>query len=276
MGVLAGLGIVGGGLILGGAAASMGGAGRRRNELQSYMDKFQPNIAQYQSDYFSDLDKYSGDASRLSSQFNTAKMQDALRLREMALPGIGQMTGDAQRSISPLLRGELPPGVMDAFTRAGGASTVGMGMGGSGFGALNTGMFGARGALGGMQTGMGLLGQLLGTMPQISMSTPDSLLQSIKTPAQRAQTQLQVRGQNLGIASQVGGMERGSEIMGGAMGQIGGLLLGGAMGGGMGMGGGGKGGGGDGANYGNFTYSPPYQGQIDNAMGSAYGRLWGN
>jgi hypothetical protein len=260
----------------GGGIMSSQGAGKRAKELRAYMDKYMPTMSANQRDYFNDLYSYSDDASKISSTLNQSKMTDALRLREQALPGMQAATGDAMRSISPLLRGELPAGVMDAFSRAGGASTVGLGFGGSGFGALNTGLFGARGALGAIQTGMGRLPSLLSTMPQISLTSPDSILNQLLTPMQRTQTQLTTRGQNLALAGQAGQIPTMGETMGGTIGQMGGLLMGGAMGG-M-MGGGAATGWGQTMQGGtNFAWNPMSAAtgaNMNGAMNQAQGRLY--
>jgi hypothetical protein len=161
------------------------------------------------------------------------------------------LTKTAMDSITPLLAGELPPSVLAAFKSAGGASTVGLGMGGSGFGFLNTGLFGARGSLGAMQTGFGLLPALMSTLPNINSPSSAAFLQSIMTPAQRVQTQLQIRQQNLGIESQLAGMPTSKEVWGQSLQEAGGALAGGAMTAGMG---GGFGGGGGGGSFGSFNY----------------------
>lgn len=231
MGVLAAA--LGAGLIAGGGAMSANSASKKRKEMRDAMDDWLPDIGQYQQDYFRDLGKYEDKAIGLSNRLNDAQMTQALKMRESVLPGFGAASQDAMRSIAPLLRGELPQGVMSAFQRAGGASTLNSGFGGSGFGALNTGLFGARGAMGAIQTGMGLLPSLLGTMPAIQLNSPTSFLAQIMSPLQRTQTQLNIRGQNIGLQSQMAQMPTSTEIAGNTMGQIGGMLMGG-MGGGMG------------------------------------------
>jgi hypothetical protein len=162
-----------------------------------------------------------------------------MRLREKALPGITKTTQGALDAIAPLLKGELPPAVLEAYARAGGASTVGSGFGGSQFGFLNTGLFGARGALGAMQQGFGLLPALMSTLPNVNSPSTAAFLESIMTPAQRVQTQLQVRGQNIQSKIALTGLPSSGEVWGSGMQQVGGAMLGGAVSGGGGAGGGG-------------------------------------
>lgn len=237
------------GLILGGTAAGMGAnaASKKRKQLMRHEDQGIPNIDQYQDQYFNDLEEFEPRASALSRTIGEKELAGALSMRESALPGIGQATRDALASIMPLLRGELPDSVMRAFNRSGGASSVGSGFGGTGFGFLNQGMFGARGSLGAIQTGMGLLPSLLSTMPQINTPSAMPFLQQIMNPAARTNTQLAVRGQNLDLAKAVAGMDTGSDVWSKWMASTGGTLTGTGMGG-MGMpvsgGGGGSGGGG--------------------------------
>jgi hypothetical protein len=276
MGAIA-LGIVGAGLIAGGGMMSSSGAKKRGNQLQSYMDKYLPNMSVNQRDYFNDLVNYSPQANKLARDQAGDARDLAWDMREQDLPGYRQMVNDSLGQISPLLRGELPPSVMANFQRAGGASTVGLGMGGSSFGALNTGLFGARGSLGAMQTGQGLLSGLMSTLPQYQSPSAMSFLSQIMTPAQRTQSQLQVRGQNLGLASQIAGIPTSGETMGGAMGQIGGLMLGGAMGGGGGGMGGGMnffGGGGGTMNTTGNTFNAAQGANFFGAIDQAGGRLY--
>lgn len=229
---------------IGGAALSAGEANKKRGELRSAQEKWLPNIDEYTNKYFNDLLGYSDEATKLADTVAEGDMARSLRLRETALPGVGKATMGALDAIAPLLRGELPASAMAAFQRAGGASTAGLGMGGSGFGFLNTGMFGARGALGAMQTGFGLLPALMSTLPHINSPSSAAFLQSIMTPAQRTQSQLQIRGQNLGIESQVAGMPTSKEVWGQSLQEAGGALAGAGMTAGMGGGFGGMGGGG--------------------------------
>lgn len=241
MGAIA-LGVVGAVMGIGGAALSAGEANKKRGELRSAMERDLPNIDAYTNKYFNDLLGYSDEAAKLADTTAEADMSRALRLREQALPGVGAATRGALDSIAPLLRGELPPEVMRAFQNAGGTSTQGLGFGGSGFGFLNTGLFGARGALGAMQTGFGLLPALMSTLPNVNSPSTAAFLESIMTPAQRTQTQLQIRGQNLSVASQLAGMPTSKEVWGNSLQQAGGALAGAGMQ--MGMSGGSFGGGG--------------------------------
>lgn len=242
MGAIA-LGIVGAALIGGGAAMKGSAASKKLKALREAEDMWLPESpATYGRDYFSEVMGFAPEATKLADQIGEGDMARALRMREQALPGIGKATGGAVEALAPLLRAELPDSVMQAFQRAGGASTVGLGMGGSGFGFLNTGLFGARGALGAMQTGFGLLPALMSTLPNVNSPGASAFLQAIMTPAQRTQAALQFRQQQLGLRGIASGMQTSGDVWGGTMSQVGGLLLGGAMGGGMGgMGGGGMG-----------------------------------
>lgn len=231
--------------MIGGTAMSADSASGKRKEFAKQAELGIPNIDDITSRYFADLMGRMPQAEELADRVGESDLDRTLRLREKAAPGIGNLTRTAMDSITPLLAGELPPSVLAAFKSAGGASTVGAGMGGSGYGFLNTGLFGARGALGAMQTGFGLLPSLMSTLPNINSPSSSAFLQAIMTPAQQVQTQMQIRQQNIGIASQLAGMETSQGMWGSGLQEIGGLLMGGAMGGGgmPGMGGGGGGGG---------------------------------
>lgn len=242
MGVAALAAIAGIGLMAGGAASKSSAASKKLKALREAEDMWLPDTpGGYASDFFSEMEGYAPKAGKLADEIAEGDMARALRMREQALPGIGKATGGAVAALAPLLRGELPDSVMQAFQRAGGASTVGLGMGGSGFGFLNTGLFGARGALGAMQTGFGLLPALMSTLPNVNSPGASAFLQAIMTPAQRTQAALQFRQQQLGLRGIASGMQTSGDIWGGTMSQAGGILLGGAMGGGMGGMGGGMG-----------------------------------
>lgn len=231
MGAIAiGAAVVGAGLIAGGTASSAKGAKKRRNELQAAQDRWLPNIDQYTEDYFNDLVGYTDEADRLADTVASQDTERAMSIQEQAMPGIGEGRKRAFDALMPLLRGELPPAVMDAFMRSGAASSVGSGFGGSGFGFVNQGLFGARGALGAMQTGYGLLPALMSTLPQVNSPSTASFLNAIMSPAQRTQTQMQIRQQNMNNAAQLSGLQTGGEVVGSSMQQVGGMLLGGAVG----------------------------------------------
>lgn len=230
--------IVGKGLEAWGTAKKASEAKKKRKELLEAQEKWLPDIGKYTGDWFSDMQKYTPEAIKLSDTISEAQYDQELRLREKALPGFGSATRGAMDAIAPLLKGELPPEVLAAFQRAGGASTVGAGMGGSGYGFLNTGIFGAKGALGAMQTGFGLLPALMSTLPNVQGSGVMSFLQAIMTPAQRTQAQLQIRGQNIGIQQSAAGMPTSGDIWGNYLQEMGGQIAGIAS---MGMRGGGGG-----------------------------------
>lgn len=243
MGAIA-LGVVGAGLAIGGTAMAASSADKKIDRLRKARDKWLPDIDEYTNKYFDDLTKFSGQASDLADTVGMSDVDRALAMRERAAPGFSKVTSSALESIVPLLRGELPPAVMDAFMRSGAASSVGSGFGGSGFGVVNQGLFGARGALGAMQTGYGLLPALMSTLPNVNNPSTAMFLDSIMTPAQRTNTQLAVRGQNIGIEQAAAGMQTSKDIWGGFLQETGGALMGGAMTAGMGGGFGGGGGGG--------------------------------
>lgn len=224
----------------GGTYLSASSASKKRKELASKTGEWLPTIPQNESDYFDALQKYQPRASALARTIGQEEMDAALALREQAIPGIGKGISEGAEALFPLLKGELPPAVLDAFRRSGAANSVGLGFGGSGFGDLNTALFGARGALAGMQLGYGMLPSLLGATPNINTPTAMSFLGNVMSPQDRTNTQLQVRGQNLGISQAVAGMPTSSEVWGNFLSSTGGMMLGGAMGGG-GMGGGGGG-----------------------------------
>jgi hypothetical protein len=233
------------GLVLGtgGTFLSANAASKARKALSSTTGDWLPNINQYQEQYFQDLQRFEAEASDLSTRIGERSLNDALALREKMFPGLGGAIKDSTSGIYALMRGDLPKSVMDSFSRAGGASTVGSGFGGSGFGFLNTGLFGARGSIGAMETGYGLLGALLATSPQLQTPSAMTFLQNLMTPEQRTNTQLTVRGQNLDIASKVAGMPTRSQVWGNWLGGIGGQLMGAGLSAGLGGGGGGGGGG---------------------------------
>lgn len=241
--------------ITGGIAAN-----QRRKRWEEFMQGLhEPDPTAETGRWFGDLNFFYPQANKLSTRARTDEMAQNLALREQALPGFGQASRDAMASISPLLRGELPQGVMDAFTRAGGASSVGLGFGGTGFGALNTGLFGARGALGGIQTGMGLLGSLMSTVPQVTSPTAMGLLSNVMTPSQRVNLQMQLRAQQIGMQNTLEEMPTALDSWSSHLNESGAMLLGGGMSGGglggMSGGGGGFGGfnGSGGATTGGFS-----------------------
>lgn len=242
MGLASAAGTVAGlGFGIAGTAMSASAANKRRKSLAGVYDRWLPDIDQYTDRYFADLLKFSPQAERLATDVAMSDLERATAIREKQLPGFTEGTQSAFQSLLPLLRGELPQSVLEAFQSAGGASSVGLGFGGSQFGALNQGLFGARGALGAMQTGYGLLPALLSSLPNINSPSTAAFLESIMTPAQRTQTQLSVRAQNIGVAQQIAGMPTGKDVWGGFLQETGGMLAGaGVSGMGQGFGGGGS------------------------------------
>lgn len=229
-------GIVGAGLIAGGTASKSSAAGKTQKMLREAEDMWLPETpGGYASDYFSEMMGFTPTAKKLADETGQSDFDREMRFREQALPGIGKATAGAMDALAPLLKGELPPNVLAAFKSAGGASTANLGFGGSGFGFLNTGIFGAKGALGAMQTGFGLLPALMSTLPTVNSPGTAQFLQAIMTPAQRTQSALQFRQQQLGLRNMQAGANTPGGETGSGMTQIGGILLGGAMGGGGGM-----------------------------------------
>lgn len=210
-----------------GMGIGAGAASRRRDEFSQSTGEWLPDVAGNEQGYFGDLSKYLPQAQSISKQVQGADFENEMALRESAAPGYREGLAKAGESLWPLLRGEVPSSLMSAFTRAGGASTVGAGMGGSGYGFLNTGLFGARGALGAMQTGYSLLPILLGSMPHLQgSSTLDFLNQGVMNPLQRTNTQMQVRQQNIGIAGALAGMPTGSDMWAQGLTSMGGQIMG--------------------------------------------------
>lgn len=220
-------------LDIGGNALFAESASKHRKEFKGMMDDLHtPNVGQLEADYFRDLDKYTPEAIRLTQQMRDAELAGSLKLREQALPGITQATSNAMASIMPLLRGELPSSVARAYQNAGGASTVGSGFGGSGFGFLNTGLFGAKGALGAIQTGMGLLPSLLSTMPQISSPNPMNLLgEGVMNTQARTNLEMMLRQQQIGMNTTLSQMPNRMDVWAAGMKQAGQSLMGGGQGG---------------------------------------------
>jgi hypothetical protein len=244
--------IAGIGLDIGGNAMLAGAADEKRDIYKDYMSQWMPDIPGYQESFFKDLAKYQGQASDVAGELGKREWDTALARREEAIPGITKGVKGAADALFPLLRGELPKSVMDAFSMAGGASSVGSGFGGSGFGFTNQGLFGSRGSLAGMQLGYGLLPALLSTMPNVQLPTGMDLLRAgVMNPAQRTQAQLQLRQQQIGMATHLVGMDTADEVWGRGMKAAGGMLMGGGM---SGMFSGGMGGGMA------PTYTPPQGG----------------
>lgn len=224
--------------ITGGIAADKRRA--RYEEMMRSLPNADPRTEE--GNWFDSMELYYPRANKLSQRARSDEMRQNLALREQALPGIGQATTDAMSSISPLLRGELPSSVASAYQRAGGASTLGRGFGGSQFGALNTGLFGARGALGAIETGMGLLPRLLSTLPNVSAPTTMGLLGQLMTPQQRINHIMNLRNQQIGMTNTLESMPTALDSWSSHLNESGAMLMGGggaAMGGMGGMGGGG-------------------------------------
>jgi hypothetical protein len=252
MGVGAAAFVVGKGLEAWGTSKSAKAADMRRNELEQTYGRWLPDPDRYQQNWFGDMGRFLPQASRLSRSMGAAEQDAWFANRERALPGFTQGIQGSARGVFDLMQGKMPAEVMSAFQRAGGAGTNGLGFGGSQFGALNTGLFGARGSMGAMQTGFGLLPALLSALPNLQQTSVASILgQGVMNPLQRTQMQLAVRDQNIGVAKTLAGMPSGRDVWGQFIsntgGQISGMgmgMLGGGMGGGggggfMGMGGGG-------------------------------------
>lgn len=260
--------IAGAVMAAGGTWMAAGEADDAFKSLEKYKDKYIPDPAKLNRDYFGELLENLHSAEKLSTDIGRGDLERTMALREQATPGITEGMRGAADALFPLLRGELPPGVLDAFSRAGGASSVGSGFGGTGFGFLNQGLFGARGSLGAMQTGFGLLPSLLNALPNSNSPSAGAFLQAIMTPMQRAQTQVQWRGQNLGLALKMADMPSSNQVWANYLSNTGSSLMGGGM---TGMAGGGSpgsmfglGGGGVGAGVGPTGSTAPSGGTITN------------
>lgn len=265
-------------LDIGGNALLANEAGNRLDEYQQFMGTIKPpNVSQMTSDYFGSLSQYAPQAETLTQQMRQSELSGALKLREQALPGITGAINASTPGIYSLMQGKLPDSVMNAYMRAGGASSAGLGFGSSQFGALNTGLFGARGALGGMQAGFGLLGSLMSTMPSVSTPSPMTLLSNIMTPNQQSQLQLESNQQQIGLENTMMGMPTPGQVWGTGMKQAGASLMSsGGMGGGGGGGGSGAGGSG-GAPSGSGGWgtpgNSPYQTNSIDANGESHS-IW--
>lgn len=229
--------VAGAALLIGGAGMSGNSATKKRKQLLGYQNAELPNYDLYNQNYYGDLSQYEDQSRGIAMRANEDLTQLALNRQERALPGVRNAISTGFEQLMPLLRGELPQSVLDNFKRSGGASSVGLGFGGSGFGDLNAALFGARGSLAAMQMGYGMLPALLGAAPQFGTQSPTAFLEGLMTPGQMAQTQLGVRGQNVSLAQTGAGMDTASDVWGGMLGFLGGTLMGG-VGGGMGGGGG--------------------------------------
>jgi hypothetical protein len=241
------MGIVGAGLHIGGTAMEASAADEKRDQYRDMMDDWLPDIPAYQKGYFEDLLKYEEDAGKLADSIGKRDMTSALARREMAMPGIGGYLKGALSAAGPMAGGEMPRWLQDVFRSSAGTNAVGLGFGGSPFGAGLTGWGAVDRAMGAQRQGVGLLGALMGMMPNTrSPSGMDILSEGVMNPAQRTQTQLNVRNQNIGMANYLMGMNNSDEVWAGSMKDAGATLIGGSMGGGGGgsMGGLTEGGGG--------------------------------
>ena len=232
---------IGIGMGIAGTAMSAGEAGKKRRAVEAMYNQWLPNIGGDIAAYYSDLQQYLPASTKLARGVAEADQATMMSLREKALPGFTKAQQESLPGIAALARGELPESVMSAYQRAGGASAVGSGMGGSGVGFLTQGLFGARGALGAIQLGSGLLSALLGSAAVPNAPSAGSFLSGVTTPAQRTNTQMQVRQQNIGIGSMLAGMKTGNEVWGGWLQETGGAMTGAGVTGMMGGMGGGTG-----------------------------------
>lgn len=219
--------------ITGGIAAD-----QRRKRYEDFMAGLrEPNPTQEAGNWFSDLNQFYNQANTLSQRARSDELTQDLALRERAIPGSTAAINAGMANVSDLLAGRVPQSVMNNFIRAGGASTVGGGWGGSGFGALNTGLFGARGSLGAIQTGMGLLPTMLSTMPNLQAPTTMGLLGQLLTPEQRVNMQMQIRQQKIGMENQLESLPTALDAWSQHLNESGAMLMGAGT---MGMGGGGN------------------------------------
>lgn len=200
--------------------------GSKLRRITSAEGNWLPNQPATQANYFSDLSQYLPMASRLAQQVGVSSADNALGIREHELPGYTQGLRSQFNAYNDLAQGKWTPEMLANAQRTGGAGTVGLGMGGSGFGGLNTALFGARSTLGTMEAGQSLLGTLLGSMPQFQTPTPTSFLSSLVTPEQSITNQLQVRNQNVGLEGIAAGVPYGGNVMGNTLGALGGMATG--------------------------------------------------
>lgn len=252
-------------------------ASKKRKELSQARLSDLPDIEGDQARYFSDLEKYQPQSAQLARQIGEDDMSNALALRETAMPGIGGYLKNALSAAGPMAGGEFPQWLQDVWKSSAGANAFGTGFGGSPFGAGLTGWGSVDRAMGAQRQGVGLLGALMGMQPNVSGPSSGSFLSQLETPGMRTGIQMQKRGQNLGIASQLAQMDTSSDVWGNFLQQTGGMMAGagmGAMGGGMGGGGAPSGnptpgylGTQDGAEY--FNVPPPGGG------GGWWSNLWG-
>lgn len=238
MGVMAAAVVAGLAAGAGGAWMGADAAQEKRNELMRTVDRWLPDMDKNTAAYYADVAKYMPAAQEASRSGALADQATIMAMQEKAIPGFGAARNTAAGALFPLLQGQLPPEVMAAFQRSGAASSVGAGLGGSGLGFLNQALFGARGQLGAMQLGYGLLPGLLSMMPMAHSPGTAAYLQPLLTPEQRTNEQLAIRSQNIGIHTALAGMPTGGDMWAKYLSSTGGMLTGAGM---MGLGAGGEG-----------------------------------
>jgi hypothetical protein len=224
--------ILGAGFRIAGGFLSADAADDRRERWENFMNSLPtPDAKKEAQAWFDEMNQFYEPARKLSERAQTDEMAQGLRLREMALPGYGQGLRSAMSGVNSMLQGEFTPGELSTWSRVGGASTAGLGFGGSLFGALNTGLYGVRGARGAMAEGIGLLPTLLSATPQLSQSSSTmGLLGNLLTPMQRVDLQMRLRQQRIGMQMTLEEMPTGQDSWAAHLNESGAMLLGGGGG----------------------------------------------
>jgi len=219
----AGIALTALGILTGGAGAFLkaGAAGKARDELRSAQEKWLPDTEGDISKYFDDLVKYGSAAAAMNRQVGTSDLETKLALRERAEPGAMGRTQAWGGAIDKLIKGDW-----NDLVHAGGWANAGSGFGGSGAG--NVAQFNTSRRARLQELGMipSLLASLRGFETDSSAPGAGAFLSQITNPAQRTQTQLNVRSQNLGVAGAVAGMPSGNAVYGQWLSSLGGAAAG--------------------------------------------------
>ena len=241
MGLIA-AGVVGAGLMIGGAAMSAGKKVKvpefnKVNTEKEQEAAIKQNIASLQS---------GSELAKKTTESEQTLLESQLR---RSIPGYDRLISQASENIGAGLRGELSPEANRNIQRYSAAQALSRGYGGG----SGAGLFGAvknyAGAMEGRQNQALVQAQnFIQQQRTTGMVQPFSVSSMFITPTQRINLSLQENqlqyGRNMSAAQVAAQPDPMMAAIGGSFSNIGGMMFGGAMGGMGGGGGGGKGGGG--------------------------------
>jgi hypothetical protein len=223
-----------------GAAMSANAAGKKKKELRGIADTPGLDIGGVQSEAIEANLSNLADAESLASKVNQFNQDELIKQLRAAIPNFDEITGGVGQTIESLVSGELPKDVRDAMVNFGAERNVASGLGsrseiGANRIARDLGLTRLQLQGQGLDAAMRWLqvGRTTLAAPQFDVTS------QFISPAGAINLRSAERSQRMNLNAAAAMQKGGNEIWGGALQQVGGMLVGAGAGAALGGGGGG-------------------------------------